>query len=92
MNTIRERAGAEPLDQISRELLLRERLLELGYEAKRRQDLIRADESTQFGTGGGNLWTRGWEFKEPSEPYRVVYPIPQPQINANPALMQNAGY
>ena len=92
VNVIRERAGAEPLTQMTRELLLRERLLEFGYEAKRRQDLIRADESTQFGTGGGNLWTRGWEFKEPSEPFRVVYPIPQSQLNANPELIQNAGY
>ena len=92
VNVVRERAGAEPLDEATRELILRERLLELGYEAKRRQDLIRADESTQFGTGSGNLWTRGWQFKEPSAPYRVVYPIPQAQLNANPALTQNAGY
>jgi hypothetical protein len=92
VNTIRERAGAEPLTSISRELILRERLLELGWEAKRRQDLIRTDESTDFGTGSGNLWTRGWDFKEPSEPYRVVFPIPQAQLNANPALIQNAGY
>ena len=92
VNRIRQRAGADPLTSISRDLILRERLLELASEARRRQDLIRADESVSFGSGGGNLWTRAWSFKGQSEPFRVVYPIPQPQLNANPALTQNAGY
>ena len=93
VNRIRTRAGANPLTSISREAILRERLLELANEARRRQDLIRANESIAFGNGGsGNLFTRGWEFKQPSEPFRVVYPIPQPQLNANPALTQNEGY
>lgn len=81
VNTVRARAGAAPLTSISRDAILRERLLELSFEAKRRQDLIRAGR-----------WTNAWQFKNASEPFRVVYPIPQPQINANPALTQNAGY
>ena len=92
INAIRTRAGADPLDSVDRAAILRERLLELNWEARRRQDLIRANESIQFGSGSGNLFTRGWQYKSASQPYRVVFPIPQPQINANPALTQNAGY
>ena len=92
INTIRTRAGADPLDSVDRAAILRERLLELNWEARRRQDLIRANESITFGTGGGNLFTRGWQYKSPSQPYRVVFPIPQPQLNANPELTQNDGY
>jgi len=92
INAIRTRAGATPLTSVTRADILKERLLELNWEARRRQDLIRADESIAFGTGGGNLFTRGWQYKAPSQPFRLVFPIPQPQLNANPALTQNAGY
>ena len=92
INAIRTRAGADRLDAVTREDILRERLLELNWEARRRQDLIRADESVSFGTGSGNLFTRGWQYKTQSDPFRVVFPIPQQQINANPMLSQNAGY
>ena len=76
INTIRTRAGADPLDSVDRAAILKERLLELNWEARRRQDLIRADESIVFGSGGGNLFTRGWQYKSPSQPYRVVFPDP----------------
>ncbi|MEL7361558.1 MAG: RagB/SusD family nutrient uptake outer membrane protein, partial [Bacteroidota bacterium] len=60
---------------------LNERLYELMYEAKRRQDLIR------YG-----LYEDAWEFKEASSAIRVLFPIPQQQLNANPNLVQNSGY
>lgn len=97
LNALRRRAGAPQLSSVNREAILVERLLELNNEARRRQDLIRANESTETTVvstprGSGNLWTRAWQFKAASQPYRVVFPIPQPQLNANPALIQNAGY
>ena len=97
LNALRDRAGAEALSSVDRETILLERLYELFYEARRRQDLIRANESisaTDESTpaGSGNLFTRAWGFKDAADPYRVVYPIPQPQLNANPNLTQNAGY
>ena len=68
---------AEALD-----LVLRERHHELFWEATRRQDLIRYD-----------LFGDPWEFKDGgSEPFRVLGPIPQVQIDANPNLTQNPGY
>lgn len=86
--------GPALLTSISRENILNERLYELTYEARRRQDLIRSDESiSTFGGGSGNLFTRAWSFKDASEPYRVLFPIPQQQIDASDGtLQQNAGY
>ena len=66
----------EALDHV-----LAERGRELFWEATRRQDLIRFDQ-----------FTRAWEFKPESEGFRVVGPIPQVQIDANPNLTQNPGY
>jgi starch-binding outer membrane protein, SusD/RagB family len=66
----------------ARTLIRNERLFELTFEAKRRQDLIR------YGKYGDT-----WGFKTtPSAPYRVLMPIPQNQRDANPLLTQNAGY
>jgi len=72
----------EPLLTISRDVILRERLFELAVEGKRRQDLIRH----------GRFLTP-WQFKPvATAPYRVLFPIPQTQLDANPLLVQNAGY
>ena len=64
-----------------RDLIYRERLLELTFEAKRRQDQIR------FGT-----YTDAWEHKPATPPHVVLMPIPLPQLDANPLLEQNPGY
>lgn len=64
-----------------RDAILDERLFELTAEAKRRQDLIRHDK-----------YLLPWSFKEQREPYRILMPIPPSQLNANPLLVQNAGY
>ncbi|HET8656752.1 MAG TPA: RagB/SusD family nutrient uptake outer membrane protein [Longimicrobiaceae bacterium] len=64
-----------------RDRILEERLFELTAEAKRRQDLIRHGE-----------YTAPFGFKDQREPYRILMPIPQTQIDANPMLEQNPGY
>ncbi|MBC8003261.1 MAG: RagB/SusD family nutrient uptake outer membrane protein [Opitutaceae bacterium] len=67
-------------------MILRERLFELTGEAKRRQDLIRHGKYN-------NQWTTNMlNGKLPSDPYRILMPIPQTQMDANPDLVQNAGY
>lgn len=68
--------------QAVRDAILAERLFELTAEAKRRQDLIRFNKFTQ-GT---------WYAKTSTDPWKVLMPIPQPQIDANPQLTQNPGY
>jgi len=83
VNTLRARVFNPdvPLGAIDRAAILRERLFELVFEGKRRQDLIR------FGQ-----FDDPWTFKPASAAYRVLMPIPQTQLDANPLLVQNTGY
>ena len=71
----------EPLLTVTRDIILRERLFELAAEGKRRQDLIRHGKFTQ-----------AWTFKPASAAYKILMPIPQTQLDANPLLVQNPGY
>jgi len=73
---------------VTRDTIFRERLLELAGESKRRQDLIR------FG-----LYTAARAIDDipahdlvARDATRVLMPIPQTQMDANPLLKQNAGY
>lgn len=71
----------KPLGTIDRDAILNERLFELTFEAKRRQDLIR------FGK-----YTAAWQFKSAGTDKLLLMPIPQTQLDANPLLTQNTGY
>lgn len=84
VNQVRTRNGNNPilpLDELTEENLLAERGREFAWEGWRRNDQIR------FGTFGD-----AWDYKEPSEAYRQIFPIPQVQLDANPNLKQNPGY
>ena len=82
------KTGGDTLSAVDRNVVLRERLFELTFEAKRRQDLIRFGLYTApraiDALAAHNLPTR--------DPTRVLMPIPQTQIDANPLLKQNPGY
>jgi starch-binding outer membrane protein, SusD/RagB family len=65
----------------ARQAIFDERLFELLDEAKRRADMIRA----------GTWLAAGWN-KTQDAAYRVLMPIPQTQLDANPLLVQNPGY
>jgi hypothetical protein len=65
-----------------RDAILQERLFEMTAEGKRRQDLIRMNKFTQ-GT---------WYAKTAFDPWKILFPIPQTQIETNPMLVQNPGY
>lgn len=84
LNLLRARAfnPARPLTTLDETTLLNERLFEFIGEGKRRQDLVR------FGR-----YTQATQFKPTaSPPYKVLFPIPQLQIQTNPLLTQNPGY
>jgi hypothetical protein len=83
LNTLRARVFEpdEPLTSVDRDVILQERLFEFTGEAKRRRDLIRHGR-----------FTDAWSFKPQTEAFRVLMPIPQPQLDANPELTQNPGY
>jgi hypothetical protein len=81
VNQIRTRAGMPAYNSITLDELYNERGREMFAEATRRSDAIR------FGK-----WNLPWWEKQASQPFRALFPIPQNQINANPALKQNPGY
>jgi hypothetical protein len=88
VNTVRARVFTPPkpitgsfTTAAFRTVLLNERLFELNNEGKRRQDMIR------FG-----VFTSPFQYKEQREPYRILFPIPQTQLQTNPLLVQNPGY
>ena len=84
VNTLRTIRGATPLASVTEQDLLDERGRELYTEGWRRNDLIR------FGQ-----FLRQWEFKgdtETGNTTRLLFPIPLPQLLANPNLVQNPGY
>jgi len=89
LNLIRSRvfSPAKPTTAVTqsevRTAILNERLFELTAEGKRRQDLIRAGV---FTTG---TW---YEAKRPTGAFKILFPIPQIQIETNPQLVQNPGY
>ncbi|MDB4877988.1 MAG: RagB/SusD protein [Gemmatimonadetes bacterium] len=71
-----------------RTAILQERLLELTGEGKRRTDLIR------FG-GFLKQWSTTMahgKTDKSAETFRILFPIPAPQIASNPTLSQNPGY
>ena len=76
--------------ELTLDLILEERLVELHWESHRRQDLIR------FGKFTGNAYN--WSWKGNSSVggeiavFRNVYPIPAASVAANPNLIQNTGY
>ncbi len=81
VNEIREARGATPLSGLTEDDLIDERGRELWWENHRRTDLIR------FGK-----FLDAWNEKSPSDPFRVLFPIPEVAITNNPNLTQNPGY
>ncbi|MBT9395253.1 RagB/SusD family nutrient uptake outer membrane protein [Hymenobacter sp. NST-14] len=81
VNAIRTDRGASALGTLSLDVLLDERGRELYGESWRRQDMIRF---------GKFLLAR--KDKPASPPFRLIYPIPQTQVDVNPNLSQNPGY
>lgn len=66
-----------------RKAIFDERLFELYGEGKRRTDQIRE----------GTFTSNAWFGKTAGTPaYKVLLPIPQPQLDVNPLLRQNPGY
>ena len=103
VNLIRARARqgtgsqsrAEPanLTTINRDAIYLERNWELAHEGKRWWDLLRRD-ALEPGYWADQITTHDPETKARGDlsPFRQRYPIPQNDIQLNPALTQNPGY
>jgi hypothetical protein len=93
INTVVERAygnKSHNYTSLSENDILDERARELYWEAKRRTDLVRFGKFTT----SAYLWP--WKGGVASgtavQSFRNLYPIPSPEINSNPNLVQNPGY
>lgn len=89
INQVRSRANLDDITlagftkETLRDHIFNERKWEFYTEPHRRTDLIRKGEFVE------NARERGIEN---AADYRVLYPIPQPALDANPKLEQNPGY
>lgn len=84
VNELRVLRGATPIGSVSESDLEAEFARETFAEGWRRHTMVR------FGT-----YLRGWEFKSSEQTgnsARLLFPIPLPQLLANPNLVQNPGY
>ncbi len=90
LNMLRDRAGVPPYNlgefeskEALRDQILIERGWEFFTEGLRRQDLIRHGKFISSAQDRGKML---------AQPHHVLFPIPQQEIDANPALTQNPGY
>ncbi len=81
VNELRELRDATPIGSVTLDDIIDERGRELYGEYWRRNDLIR------FGK-----FTTPWAYKDNTQEFRVLYPIPASAIISNPNLTQNPGY
>lgn len=82
VNMVRNRAGVTSLSSVNLDQLFDERGREFYWEGWRRMDMIRYGKFLQ----PGELRTNA------SGAERLLFPIPAPELAANPNLLQNPGY
>ena len=95
VNELRTRAfngttGNITQSQLTLPFIIDERARELKWEAHRRTDLIRFDRFTD----DSYVWPWKGAVKDGRgvEAYRILFPIPDTDLTANPNLDQNTGY
>ncbi len=81
INVIRNRAGLDDVAAVDRDIIRKERRLELAWEGHRLHDVKRWKEIVYDGD-------TPLAYDSP----RLVLPIPQREMDVNPNLQQNAGY
>lgn len=91
VNLIRTRAKLTNLNTVTLDDVLNERRLELAFEGQRWFDLVRNDKAISV-MNGLNSRDVGRLMMDPVTENRILMPIPQPQIDKNPSMVQNPGY
>lgn len=91
LNEVRVRAGLGPLSNLDyqqfKEAVWLERRLEFTFENNRRFDLVRTNRLVEA-VKAENSFNRNAKI----QPYHVLLPIPQLDMDVNKALVQNPGY
>lgn len=81
VNQVRARAKASAMTAVTLQDVLDERGRELAMEMWRRNDLIRYGQ-----------FEKAWGIKTDADPNKRIFPIPRPEMQLNPKLVQNPGY
>jgi len=87
-NAIRTRAGLSTVSTLTKDLLLKERRIELCFENQRLYDLIRFGVAETVMAAFSLTPEPGFEFR----PTALLLPIPQREIDLYKGLAQNPGY
>jgi hypothetical protein len=74
----------------ARQVIANERRLELAFEGHRWFDLLRTGKALE--TMNAQKDGNGQNLNYNVQPYRLLYPVPQAQIDLNPYLRQNPNY
>lgn len=87
VNAIRERAEAQPWTELTLERIYEERKRELAFEGHMLHDMRRFRGSTVAPSGSTHVG-QTLQWNDP----RLVFPIPQREMDTNPNLTQNSAY
>ena len=90
VNTLRARANAAPLTQLTEQDLIDEWCREFYMEGRRRSDLVRFDMFV--GKKYNWAWKGGVPDGQAVDSHFNIYPIPMDDINNNKNMTQNPGY
>ena len=96
INAIRARVSLPPTTAVSSAdvglAILKERRLELAFEGERWYDLLRYGSQYAISLMNGQVDGKGNSLHYNATPTRLLFPIPQLDIDNNPKLTQNPGY
>ncbi len=81
-NAVRARAGLPALDQIDRDIILKERRMEFAFEGQRWFDLLRSTKALEIMLLHGRIL----------DTHNLLFPIPAGELEINPKLDQTPGY
>lgn len=86
--------GYSSIGQALLDDIMRERKLELAFEGHRYWDLVRYNQDVMRDDIAGNYSDLGAPLTIPATSTRRIFPIPQSELDANPAIrpQQNPGY
>lgn len=96
VNDVRARVGLAPKStanpDTARSIILNERRLELAGEGIRWFDLLRTGQAITVMNALAVKGSDGQPLQYNVQPYRLLMPIPQTEMDLNPKLIQNDGY
>lgn len=100
LNPVRQRAGLSEITETNqallREIIIKERRIELAFESKRWLDLVRTGKAKDVMTAYGIKMKQKYSYLSESSyiinDFRLLFPLPYHEVDRNKQLEQNPGY